>query len=94
MIRAAAIAHRGRPGDDVSRAASTHLGGVNIEDASVVGLTLEGVALDNVLVDLIAVLAGSLASDADTAVDVQRALERLVGLETDDGLLLAVALSM
>lgn len=54
------------------------------------GLALEGVALDNVLVDLIAVLAGSLASDADTTVDVQRALKRLVGLETDDGLLLAV----
>lgn len=54
------------------------------------GLALEGVALDNVLVDLIAVLAGSLASDADATVDVQRALERLVSLETDDGLLLAV----
>lgn len=86
---AAAIAI-GQTGDDVSRAASTHLGGVDIEDASVVGLALEGVALDNVLIDLIAVLAGSLASDADTAVDVQRALERLVSLETDDGLLLAV----
>ena len=54
------------------------------------GLALEGVALDNVLVDLVAVLAGSLASDADTAVDVQSALERLVGLEADDGLFLAV----
>ncbi len=87
---AAAAVGIGQAGDDVSRAASTHLGGVDIEDASVVGLALEGVALDNVLIDLIAVLAGSLASDADTAVDVQRALKRLVGLEADDGLLLAV----
>ena len=88
---AAAIAI-GQTGDDVSRAASTHLGGVDIEDASVVGLALEGVALDNVLVDLVAVLAGSLASDADTTVDVQRALERLVGLEANNGLLVAMGI--
>lgn len=56
------------------------------------GLALEGVALDNVLVDLVAVLAGSLASDADTTVDVQRALERLVGLEANNGLLVAMGI--
>ena len=33
-----------------------HLGGVDIEDAGVVSLALEVVALDNVLVDLIACL--------------------------------------
>ena len=54
------------------------------------GLALKGIALDNIRIDLVAVLAGSLASDTNAAIDVQCTLERLVGLETDDGLLVAM----
>ena len=54
------------------------------------GLATEGVVLHHVVVDLVAVLLGRLHGDADTAVDVQRALERLIGLQTDDGLALGV----
>ena len=55
------------------------------------GLAVEGVVLDNLGVDLIAVLGSSLHGDADTAVDVQSALERLIGLKTNDGLALGVS---
>ena len=81
----------GQAGDDVSGTASAHLGGVHVKDAGVVGLAVEGVVLDTLGVDLIAVLGRSLHGDANTAVDVQGALERLIGLKTNDGLALGVS---
>ena len=87
---AAAAVAIGQTGDDVSGAASAHLGRVHVEDAGVVRLALVGVEVDDLGVDLIAVLGSSLAGDADTAVDVQGALERLVGLETNNSLTLGM----
>ena len=74
----------------MSGAASAHLGLVHVEHAGVVRLALVGVEVDDLGVDLIAVLGSGLAGDADTAVDVQSALERLVGLETNNGLTLGM----
>ena len=87
---AAAAVAVGQTRDDVRRTAGAHLGSVDVKDALVVGLATEGVVLHHVVVDLVAVLLGRLHRDADTAVDVQSALERLIGLQTDDGLALGV----
>ena len=87
---AAAAVAVGKTGDDVRRAAGAHLGRVDVEDAGVMGLAAVGVGLHHVGVDLVAVLGGRLHRDADTAVDVQGALEWLVGLKAHDGLALGV----
>ena len=71
-------------------AAGAHLGGVDVEDTGVVGLAAVGVVLHHLAIELVAVLVGSLPRDADTAVHMQGALERLIGLQADDGLLLGM----
>ena len=87
---AAAAVAVGQAGDDVRAAAGAHLGLVDVEDALVVGLALGGVDVHDLGVDLVAVLLGRLAGDADAAVHVQGALERAVGLQADDRLQLGV----
>ena len=87
---AAAAVAVGQTGDDVSGAAGAHLRGVGVEHAGVVRLALVGVEVDDLGIDLVAVLGSGLAGDADAAVDVQGALERGVGLQADDGLALRV----
>ena len=74
----------GQAGDDMGGAAGAHLGLVDVEHALVVRLTLVGVDVHDLGVDLVAVLRGGLAGDADAAVHVQGALEGLIGLQADD----------
>ena len=83
---AAAAVGIGESRDDVRVTAGAHLGGVDVEDARVVGLAVLGVELDDLRVDLVAVVRAGLHRHADAAVDVERALEGLVGLESDDPL--------
>ena len=71
-------------------AAGAHLGLVDVEHALVVRLALVGVDVHDLGVDLVAVLRGGLAGDADAAVHVQGTLEGLIGLQADDRLELGV----
>ena len=80
----------GQTGDDMAVAAGTHLGGVGIKYAGIVGLAVGGEELLHLRIQVIAVILAGLLGHADAAVGHEGALKGLIGLEADDGLLLLI----
>ena len=86
---AAAVGVR-QAGDDVAGAAGAHLRGVGVKHARVVRLAVYGEELAHPGIDRVAVILAGLLRHADAAVGHERALERLVRLQSDDLLLVLV----
>ena len=80
----------GQSGQDVRAAAAPDVGGVGVEDAVVVRLAVLGERLDDVRIGLVAVGLQRGRDHAEAAVRHDGALERRVGLEADDDLVVAV----
>ncbi|MGC0352247.1 hypothetical protein RKD34_007827 [Streptomyces sp. SAI-218] len=74
----------GQTGDDADLAGGAHGGGVGVEDAVVVGLAVGAEDLGDEGVGLVAVGLQAVLHHADAAIGHDRALERGVGLESDD----------
>ena len=83
----------GQTGDDMTVAAGTHLGGVGIKYAGIVGLAMDGEELLDFGIEMIAVILAGLLCHTDPAVGHQGTLEGLIGLEADDGLLLLIQIT-
>ena len=81
---AAAAVGVGQTGDDVARARGADARGVDVEDGVVVGLAVAGEDLLDLGVDLLARLLDRLGDHAPPAVGHHGALERGVGLQADD----------
>ena len=62
----------------------THLGCVSIENALIMRFSVLRKDFDDFRIDLIAVFSASILRHSDAAERLQRTLERLVCLETDD----------
>ncbi len=86
---AAAVGVR-QSGQHVRAAAAPDVGGVGVEDAVVVGLAVLGKGLDDVGIGLVAVGLERAGDHAEAAVRHDRALERRIGLQADDDLVVAV----
>ena len=80
----------GQSGEDVRAAASPDVGRVGVEDRVVVRLAVLGECLDDVRIGLVAVRLERVGDHPEAAVRHDRALQRRVGLQTDDDLVLAV----
>ena len=89
---AAAVGVR-QSGQHVRAAAAPDVGGVGVEDAVVVRLAVLGEGLDDVGIGLVAVGLQRGRDHAEAAVRHDGALERRIGLEPDDDLVVAVDVS-
>ena len=76
----------GKTGEDLVVAALHHLRGVGIEDAVVVGLLVEMEGFMDFRIDIIAIGGAGGFGHLDAAIGHESSLQRLVGLESDDGL--------
>ena len=89
---AAAVGVR-QAGQHVRAAATPDVGGVGVEDAVVVCLAVLGEGLDDVGIGLVAVGLQRGRDHPKAAVRHDRALERRLGLEPDDDLVVAIDVS-
>ena len=74
-------------------AAGPHLRGIGVKHARVVRLAVHGEELAHPGIDRVAVILAGLLRHADAAVGHERALERLVRLQSDDLLLVLVEIA-
>jgi hypothetical protein len=86
---AAAVGVR-QAGEDVGAAAGPHVGGVGVEYRVVVGLAVLGEDLHDLRIRLVVVGLESIYHQTETAVRQDAALERCVGLQSDDDLVVPV----
>ena len=79
-----------KTGNDVGGTAVSHLLGVSVKYTGIVGLSVDGEKLNNFRIQLIAVVLARLHGHTDSAVRHHGTFERLVCLETNDGLFIFV----